>query len=65
MSFTVENAGARRIADHLGYTEFAQKHQVHYRDGAYADELELLMERSVWDERWGGSQREYPPVRAG
>ena len=65
VSFTVENFGARRIADRLGYTEFAHKHQVHFRDGAYADELELLMERAVWDERWGRSQREYPPARAG
>ena len=52
MTVTVENAGARRIADRLGYTEFAHKHQVHYRSGGYADELELLVERAAWDERW-------------
>lgn len=60
-TFTAENAGARRIADRLGYVVFAEKHRVHYRDGAYADELELLMERATWDERWSG-EREYQPL---
>jgi len=65
VSLTVENAGARRIADRLGYTEFAHKHEVHFRDGAYVDELELLMERPVWDERWGKTEREYQPLGSG
>lgn len=60
-SFTAENVGARRIADKIGYAEFAQKHKVHYRDGAYIDELELLVERSTWDERWA-AEREYQPL---
>src|SRR5713226_8894855 len=50
-SFTSENAGARRIAERLGYSEFAHKHDVHFRDGSYVDELELLMDRPAWDER--------------
>jgi RimJ/RimL family protein N-acetyltransferase len=62
---TVENAGARRIADRLGYTEFAHKHEVHFRDGAYVDELELLMDRPIWNERWGKTEREYQQTAAG
>ncbi len=61
---TVENAGARRIAERLGYTEFAHKHQVHFRNGAYVDEVELLMDRPAWDERWGKTEREYQPMAA-
>ena len=60
--FTAENAGARRIADRLGHTEFARKHQVHFRNGSYVDELELLMDRPAWDERWGKTEREYQPL---
>jgi RimJ/RimL family protein N-acetyltransferase len=61
VNFTAENEGAKRIAEKLGYTEFAHKHEVHYRDGAYVDELELVLERSRWDERWP-SEREYQPL---
>ncbi|HET7700445.1 MAG TPA: GNAT family protein [Candidatus Limnocylindria bacterium] len=61
VSLTIENTGARRIADQLGYVVFAHKHEVHYRDGAYVDELELLMERATWDERWA-AEREYAPL---
>jgi RimJ/RimL family protein N-acetyltransferase len=60
VSFTTENTGARRIAETLGHVEFAHKHEVHYRDGAYVDELELLMEHTTWNERWS-SEREYAP----
>ena len=56
---TAEDAGARRIAERLGYAEYAHKHDVHYRDGGFVDELELLMERETWDERWK-AEREYP-----
>src|SRR6266851_3485080 len=63
-SFTSENAGARRIAERLGYSEFAHKHDVHFRDGSYVDELELLMDRPAWDERWGKTEREYQPMGA-
>ncbi|MDO8506378.1 MAG: GNAT family N-acetyltransferase [Candidatus Limnocylindria bacterium] len=61
VNFTSENVGGRRIAERIGYTPFAEKHQVHYRDGAYVDELELLVERPAWDERWG-AEREYQPL---
>ncbi len=55
-------AGARRIAERLGYVEYAHGHDVFYRDGALVDELSLLMERATWDERWGGAHREYAPL---
>ncbi|HUG05692.1 MAG TPA: GNAT family protein [Candidatus Limnocylindria bacterium] len=58
------NAAALRIAERLGYTEFARGHQAHYRDGAYVDEVWLLMQRSTWDERWAKSEREYAPLEA-
>ncbi len=61
VNFTVENEGAKKIAEKLGYAEYARKHEVHYRDGAYVDELELILERPRWDERWG-SEREYQPL---
>jgi RimJ/RimL family protein N-acetyltransferase len=61
VTLTAENAGAKRIAQKLGYTTYAEKHQVHYRDGAYVDEHELVMERSTWDERWS-AEREYQPL---
>jgi len=64
VAFTAENAGARRIAERLGYSEFAHKHEVHYRDGAFVDEFELLMDRPAWDERWGKTEREYQPMGA-
>lgn len=61
--FTAENAAARRIAERLGYTEFAHKHEVHWRDGGYADEIEALMERETWHERFP-HEREYEPLGA-
>jgi len=60
VNFTTENAGARRITERLGYVEFAHKHEVHFRDGGYVNELELLMEHDTWNERWS-SEREYEP----
>lgn len=62
VNFPIDNAGAVRIADRLGYVEYAHKHEVHYRDGAFVDELELLMERGSWDARFGASEREYAPM---
>jgi len=59
-----DNAGALRIAQKLGYTEFGRGHQVHYRDGAYVDESWVLMERATWDERFGTTEREYVPFGA-
>ena len=56
-----DNAAACRIADRLGYSEFAHGHEVFYRDGAYVDEIWLMMERATWDERWP-KEREYQPM---
>ena len=57
-----DNAPALRIAEKLGYTEFGRGHQVHYRAGSYVDESFILMERAVWDERFGKTEREYAPL---
>ena len=56
-----DNAGGVRIAERLGYKTFGQGHDVYYRDGAYADRLEMRLDRAVWDERWSG-EREYAPL---
>ena len=56
-----DNAAACHIADRLGYSEFAHGHEVFYRDGAYVDEIWLMMERATWDERWP-KEREYQPM---
>jgi RimJ/RimL family protein N-acetyltransferase len=58
-----DNAAGLKIATKLGYTEFAHGHDVHYRDGAYVDELKLRMEKETWQERWS-TEREYPPLAA-
>jgi RimJ/RimL family protein N-acetyltransferase len=58
-----DNTAALRITTKLGYTEFARGHEVHYRDGAYVDELKLRMEKETWQERWS-AEREYPPLAA-
>ncbi len=61
-----DNVAALRIAERLGYKEFAHGHDAYYRDGACADVTWILMERSAWDERYGASEREYAsPVEAG
>jgi RimJ/RimL family protein N-acetyltransferase len=59
-----DNAAGIRIAQNLGYTEYAHGHDVHYRDAAYVDEIKLRMEKETWQERWS-SEREYPPLAAG
>lgn len=59
-----DNAYALRIAERLGYVEFARGHDAHYRDGGYTDDVKLLMEREIWDERWGKAHREYQPLEA-
>lgn len=61
-AFRADNAAAPRIAERLGYTEFAHGHQAHYRDGAYVDQVWVTMDRSTWDERWGKTEREYEPM---
>jgi hypothetical protein len=37
---------------------------VHYRDGEYVDEQQLFMGKDAWNERWGATEREYPPLAA-
>ena len=59
-----DNVAALRIAEKLGYTEFGRGHQVHYRDGAYVDEIWMLMLREAWNERFGTTEREYAPLGA-
>jgi len=54
-----DNVAALRIAERLGYVEYARGHEVHYRDGAYVDEIQLLMDKDAWRERWGATEREY------
>lgn len=60
-----DNAAAKRIADRLGFVEFARGHAVYYRDGTYTDKLYLRFDRETWDERWGAAEREYPPFPEG
>lgn len=56
-----DNERALRVAGKLGYREFGRGHDVYYRDGAYVDQVALRFDRSVWDERWGATEREYGP----
>lgn len=58
-----DNAGGVRIAERLGYKTFGHGHDVYWRDGGYADQLEMRFDRAVWDERWSG-EREYAPLTA-
>ncbi len=57
-----DNARGLRLAERIGYTEFGRGHEVYYRDGAYADQIHLRMDRGTWDERWGATEREYTPL---
>ena len=59
-----DNVAALRIAERLGYIEYARGHEAVYRNGAYVDEVSLLMQRATWDERWAKSEREYVPFGA-
>lgn len=59
-----DNTGGLRIAERLGYRKFGQGHEVYYRDGAYADQLQMRFDRAVWDERWGEREREYASLAA-
>lgn len=63
VAMPADNAGGLRIAEGLGYREFGHGHEVYYRDGAYADQLQLRMDRATWDEKWSG-EREYAPLAA-
>jgi RimJ/RimL family protein N-acetyltransferase len=59
-----DNLPALRIAERLGYVEYARGHEVHYRDGAYVDEIQLFMGKDAWQEKWGATEREYAPLAA-
>jgi len=61
--FRADNAAALKIVAKLGYIEFARGHEVHYRDGAYVDEIKLRMDKETWQQRWS-TEREYPPLAA-
>ncbi|MDQ2912710.1 MAG: GNAT family N-acetyltransferase [Chloroflexota bacterium] len=58
------NAAGLRIVHRLGYAEYARGHEVYYCDGAYLDEIQLFMTKETWYERWGATEREYPPLDA-
>ena len=60
-----DNTYGRRIAERLGYVEYARGHEARFRNGSYADNVQLLMERAAWDERWGAAHREYAPLGSG
>lgn len=60
-----DDARALRIAERLGFTEFARAHEVYYRDGRYTDKVYLRFDRETWDERWSASEREYAPLPEG
>jgi RimJ/RimL family protein N-acetyltransferase len=57
-----DDMAALRVAERLGYREYARGHDVHYRDGAYVDEIALRFDRATWDQRWGATEREYAPL---
>jgi RimJ/RimL family protein N-acetyltransferase len=61
LELRVDNAAALRIADRLGYVEYARGHEAAYRDGAYVDQVRLLMAKETWHERWS-AEREYAPL---
>ena len=59
-----DNARGLRVATRLGYREVGRGHDVYYRDGAYADDVWLRVDRATWDERWP-DEREYAPLPEG
>jgi len=59
-ALAAHNAGALRVAERLGYETYARGTAVHYGDGRYVDGLQLRMDLTTWDERWGATEREYP-----
>jgi RimJ/RimL family protein N-acetyltransferase len=58
-----DNVAGLRIANRLGYAEYARGHEVYYRDSAYVDEVQLFMTKDTWYERWA-TEREYAPLAA-
>jgi RimJ/RimL family protein N-acetyltransferase len=57
-----DNERGLRVAAKLGYREFARGHDAYYHDGLWVDQVSLRFDRSVWDERWGATEREYSPI---
>ncbi len=64
IELNADNSAALRIAAKLGYAEFGRGHEVYYRDGAYVDEIWVVIQRATWDERWAKIEREYAPFAA-
>lgn len=60
-----DNERAKRIAERLGFVEFARGHDAYYRDGAYLDRIYLRLDRETWDAKWGSAEREYAPFPEG
>lgn len=65
VELAADNARALRVAERLGYREFGRGHDVYYRDGRYADQLWLRLDRETWNERWSATEREYEPLPEG
>jgi len=63
VALRADAVAALRIAGRLGYREYAHGHDVHWRDGAYVDEIRLRMDLEDWEARWPG-EREYEPLPA-
>ncbi len=53
-----DNAAALRVAQRLGYGEYARGHAVYYREGAWVDQVCLRLDNETWKERWP-AEREY------
>ena len=64
VDLAADNARGLRLAEKIGYREFGRGHEVYYRDGAYADQVWLRLDRATWNERFPG-EREYEPFREG
>lgn len=63
-SLRSDNAAALRLAERLGYVEFAHGHEAFYRDGGHVDESWMIIERPVWEERFA-NEREYAQAASG
>ncbi|CAN5149134.1 hypothetical protein BH18CHL2_BH18CHL2_07480 [soil metagenome] len=55
-----DNAAALHVAERLGYRRYAEGHAAYYRDGAYVDQVRLMMDVDDWTQRWDATEREYP-----
>ncbi len=61
VDISADNVAALRIAERLGYVEYARGHEARYRDGSYVDEVNLFVDKEAWQQRFSG-EREYPPL---